>query len=134
MIKEIKINCGKNVAWGVANPEGLASNDLVSLISKLDQCVEQYCIVIDVVENNYYSNCKQYANNFIRLLTELTKRESEILRLAIQGLSNKEICDNLCISLETVKSHRKKIVSKIGIRKINDFKDIMLKANLVKVI
>jgi len=49
----------------------------------------------------------------------LTKRETEVLRLLTQGLLNKEIADKLGISLHTVISHRKNIISKLGIKTVS---------------
>ena len=49
----------------------------------------------------------------------LTKRETEVLRLLAQGLLNKEIADKLGISLHTVISHRKNIISKLGIKTVS---------------
>lgn len=45
----------------------------------------------------------------------LTRRERQILAKIAQGLSNKDISGQLFITLETVKSHRKKIKKKTGI-------------------
>ncbi len=47
---------------------------------------------------------------------KLTKRESEILELLTQGLSNKHIADKLYISDQTVGVHRKNMMRKLGIR------------------
>lgn len=44
----------------------------------------------------------------------LSKREKEVLRVMLDGLTNKEIAQKLFISYETVKSHRKNILSKTG--------------------
>lgn len=44
----------------------------------------------------------------------LTSRETEVMRLIAQGLSNAEIADRLFIGVETVKSHVKKVLRKIG--------------------
>ncbi|GAC49175.1 response regulator transcription factor [Gordonia aichiensis] len=44
----------------------------------------------------------------------LTKRESEVMRLIASGASNAEIAEKLFIGVETVKSHVKKILRKIG--------------------
>jgi len=49
----------------------------------------------------------------------LTKRETEVLRLLTQGLLNKEIADKLGISLHTAISHRKNIISKLGIKTVS---------------
>lgn len=46
----------------------------------------------------------------------LSHREIEVLREVASGKTNKEIADALCISVNTVISHRKNISSKLGIR------------------
>jgi DNA-binding CsgD family transcriptional regulator len=43
-----------------------------------------------------------------------TRREKEILRLIIQGITSTKISDILCISPHTVNSHRKNILKKSG--------------------
>ncbi len=45
---------------------------------------------------------------------QLTAREMEILKLAAQGLSNKEMSEKLFISLRTVKAHMTNIFNKLG--------------------
>ncbi len=47
----------------------------------------------------------------------LTPREKEILTLAQQGKTDREIADILIISVETVKTHIKKIRKKLGLRR-----------------
>lgn len=49
----------------------------------------------------------------------LTKRETEILKLIVSGNLNKEIADKLNISLNTVLTHRKNILSKTGIKTVS---------------
>jgi len=51
------------------------------------------------------------------LADPLSARESAILKLIGQGLSNKEIARNLAIAPETVKSHVKHIFTKLGAEK-----------------
>ncbi|MEG0948508.1 MAG: response regulator transcription factor [Bacteroidales bacterium] len=50
---------------------------------------------------------------------ELSSREIEVLKLITRGLINKEIADELCISLNTVLTHRKNITSKLGIKTVS---------------
>jgi two-component system, NarL family, nitrate/nitrite response regulator NarL len=45
----------------------------------------------------------------------LTTREREILKLIDEGLSNKQIAQNLCIELSTVKNHVHHILVKLGV-------------------
>ena len=49
----------------------------------------------------------------------LTDREIEVLSLIVQGLINKEIADRLSISLQTVITHRKNIMDKLGFRSVS---------------
>jgi LuxR family maltose regulon positive regulatory protein len=44
----------------------------------------------------------------------LSQRELEVMRLIIQGLSNKEIGERLFLALDTVKGHNRKIFRKLG--------------------
>ena len=49
-------------------------------------------------------------------LDDLTSRETEVLTLIGQGLSNSEISDALSIAKETTKTHVKRILAKLGLR------------------
>lgn len=48
----------------------------------------------------------------------LTDREIEVLQLVAKGLMNKEIASRLCISQNTVVTHRTHITDKLGIRSV----------------
>ncbi len=50
---------------------------------------------------------------------ELTDREIDVLKLLVEGYSNKEISSALNISIHTVVSHRKNIVRKTGIKSLS---------------
>lgn len=62
--------------------------------------------------------CRKYERT-IRDLSyhpvSLSQREIDILRLAVEGMSRKEMASHLCISEETVKTHLKNIYQKLGV-------------------
>lgn len=48
-------------------------------------------------------------------MVTLTKREQDVINLVVSGLSDKEIADNLTLSVHTVKSHIRNILSKLQV-------------------
>ena len=50
----------------------------------------------------------------------LTGREREVLKLIVEGLSNRGIADELCISVTTVASHKARIMTKLNARSRTD--------------
>lgn len=46
----------------------------------------------------------------------LSRRERDVLRLLVQGMSNSEIAQALTITINTVKMHVRNIYAKLGVR------------------
>ncbi|MEV4509082.1 response regulator transcription factor [Dactylosporangium sp. NPDC049525] len=49
-------------------------------------------------------------------LPALSPRETEILRLIAEGLSNAEIAEHLVVGTETIKTHVSRLLAKLGVR------------------
>jgi len=52
----------------------------------------------------------------ISLLNKLSNREMNVIHLIAKGLTDKEIAEKLKISIHTTKTHRKRIISKLGLK------------------
>lgn len=46
----------------------------------------------------------------------LTTREQELLRLIVDGYTNQEIADKIYLSVETIKTYRKNLINKLGVK------------------
>lgn len=53
-------------------------------------------------------------------LASLSKRQTDVLRLLIDGKQNSEIADALCISIKTVEFHRASIRKKLGVANLSE--------------
>jgi len=62
-----------------------------------------------------YKGAKPTSADSTALVEPLSDREIEVLRLVVAGLSNREIADQLVISVGTVKTHIHNIYGKLGV-------------------
>ena len=63
------------------------------------------------------------------LLSKLTGRESQVLERIVAGRLNKQIADDLGISIKTVEAHRANIMEKLGANTVADLLKIALGSN-----
>lgn len=61
----------------------------------------------------------------------LTQRESEVFRFLIRGASNQDIAEDLFVSENTVKTHVRHILKKLGIRSRHEAADYARRHNLM---
>lgn len=64
--------------------------------------------------------------------SRLTPRERELVQLLAEGKSNKEAADVLGISLNTVETHRKNVMSKLGLRSASELVRYAVRNNLIQ--
>ncbi len=70
-------------------------------------------------------------NQDYRSFESLTERETEVLKLAAQGKSNKEIAEDLIVSVRTVEAHLGHIFDKLGVNSRTEAIIIALKKGWV---
>jgi FixJ family two-component response regulator len=65
-------------------------------------------------------------------VASLTQREREIMRLALSGLLNKQIAEQLGLALVTVKVHRGSVMRKLGAKTAGELARIALELGVVE--
>jgi len=65
-------------------------------------------------------------------LPVLTKREKEVLQMIAEGLTNPQIAEKLFVSQSTVDSHRKSVMTKIGVKNTASLLKFCVENELIK--
>ncbi|MFE1573928.1 response regulator transcription factor [Comamonas odontotermitis] len=87
----------------------------------LDSLVER---MLDKARDSFAGH--QQAASRDALLAKLTSRESQVLERIVAGRLNKQIADDLGISIKTVEAHRANIMEKLGSNTVADLLKIAL--------
>ena len=72
-----------------------------------------------------FSQQKEAANRDV-LISKLTGREAQVMERIVAGRLNKQIADDLAISIKTVEAHRANIMEKLGANSVADLLKIAL--------
>ena len=83
--------------------------------------------IINKIGQIVKNNDKKETNDDV----ELSKREIDVLVAVAKGMMNKEIADQMNISIHTVISHRKNITRKTGIKSVSGLTVYALLNNLI---
>lgn len=95
-----------NEDW-LANHQEVEDKIFVPLIRKIEN---------DLKSARINSAISAFANADVETSVEtISEREKEVIVAVVQGMSNKEIADHLCISVNTAITHRKNIARKLQI-------------------
>jgi FixJ family two-component response regulator len=80
--------------------------------------------MLDVARTNFAQH--QDTANRETMLSRLTTRESQVLERIVAGRLNKQIADDLAISIKTVEAHRANIMAKLKANTVADLLKIAL--------
>lgn len=84
-----------------------------------------------VFEEFYQKKKLTNTSGKVMLPNDLTKREQEVLALVASGKSNKEVADDLFISIKTVDTHKNHILDKLGLKNTAELVRYAIKNNLI---
>ena len=101
-------------------PKPFKEEELLSVVERmLDQAREAFADF-------------QHAANRDALMGKLTARESQVIERIVAGRLNKQIADDLGISIKTVEAHRANIMEKLNANTVADLLKIALGPNSTK--
>ena len=101
--------------------------DFIQKPFKEDQLVPLVERMLEQARANFAEH--QQAASRDALLSKLTGREAQVLERIVAGRLNKQIADDLGISIKTVEAHRANIMEKLNANTVADLLKIALGAN-----
>ena len=91
----------------------------VLALHKVDQALLDAVAQAIARSSEHWRERREVAQIRERIAT-LTPREFEVLRLVISGLLNKQIASELGAALRTIKTHRGRVMHKLGVQSVAD--------------
>ena len=98
--------------------------DFIQKPFKEDQLVSLVERMLDHAKTTFAEHQQSASRD--ALLAKLTLRESQVLERIVAGRLNKQIADDLCISIKTVEAHRANIMEKLNPNTVADLLKIAL--------
>ena len=99
-----------------------ATGDTIARVAKLDAAGAR--AAVDAAQAAFDQS--QQAASRDALMAKLTSRESQVLERIVAGRLNKQIADDLNISIKTVEAHRANIMEKLNANTVADLLKVAL--------
>lgn len=114
-------------------PKNTTRDELLLAIEEVHNGKEYFSKSISDVILKSFVNSAKYGNIATDdKLSLLTKRETEILKLVVEGMSNQHIADQLFISIRTVETHKTSIMRKLDLNSTIDLVKFALKNKIIE--
>ena len=127
----LKLRELKNIIIKYLPSDSMQNNKLMAVLTDLYKCelwlgqhaeVEDYIFVPAIRRLERLQKQSDVSVKISRMISQnpdngetLSERERDVIISVVQGMSNKEIADHLCISINTVITHRRNIARKLQI-------------------
>lgn len=92
------------------------SESMHALYDKLPKPFQEKTFIKTILSNIKNGEESPHNHGFARIHSVISQREMAVLLLIAEGLTNQDIAERLFISLHTVKTHARRINSKLGVK------------------
>ena len=99
----------------LAETRGIMSEYVSKLLNEFDNSMLTTGDHSSKMEGRHNSEISSKGNSS-QLIEPLTRREMDLLGLIADGLSNSEIANSLCVSVNTIKVHTRNLYGKLNVR------------------
>jgi two-component system invasion response regulator UvrY len=106
--------------------KGTSPDELITAIRRVAE--GKTYITPSILEAMTFRSFQDGAENPLTLLSD---RELQVLIRLARGQVNKEISEELCISVSTVETYRKRIFDKLGLRNLSDITRFAIRYGLI---
>lgn len=114
-------------------PKDIGKDVLVEAIQSVHRGERYFNDAIKkLIFEDFYS-AEKLKNPRKTLPNQLTKRENEVLALVASGKANKEIAEQLFISVKTVETHKTHILIKLGLNNNSELIRYAVKNNIISI-
>ncbi len=114
-------------------PKNTTREELAEAIRALAEGKEFFSPLINEIMLKSYINQAKSKRVEEKELTDLSKRETEILRMMAEGIPNIEIADRLFISIRTVESHKSHIMQKLDLHTTAELVKYAIRHKLIEI-
>ncbi|MBK7172360.1 MAG: response regulator transcription factor [Bacteroidales bacterium] len=114
-------------------PKNTTREELAEAIRALAEGKEFFSPLINEIMLRSYINQAKSKRVEEKELTDLSKRETEILRMMAEGIPNIEIADRLFISIRTVESHKSHIMQKLDLHTTAELVKYAIRHKLIEI-
>ncbi|MBN2663852.1 MAG: helix-turn-helix transcriptional regulator [Bacteroidales bacterium] len=137
VLKELNCNLNVKIICGADNAPFddcdffVTDKNIFNLLKTYQFAENTQILIIDDDSNNLLNSSSKNklfdrlneifcsSQKFEQTSDEISEREREIIKLVANGFTNKQIADQLFLSVHTVITHRKNISAKLGIKSIS---------------
>jgi len=114
-------------------PKNTSREELENAIRHIAGKQEYFSPVISEIMLKSYIRKAKSKNSEVRDLTELSKRETEVLTMLAEGIPNAGIAEKLFISVRTVESHKSHIMQKLELHTTAELVKFAIRNKLIEI-